>query len=390
MSGDGSFTDNDEPADSDPPSPETLPEMCGSTPTTPAEWEQCYVERWCATTLNCSIGTMYADVQECLEASNWSGGAQRDFDIAENIRAVNDGRASIDVDEFTLCLQELSPSRCNTAGTAAACKLRYDGTVADDGDCYANAECASPGATCSPVDCGAACCTGTCVPKKHLGDPACSGSGLNACEPGLVCGPHGCVAGEPGDDCTTNSDCDAGGYCDHVGLASGVCAADHGEGATCSSVLQCGGETGCVGLKRSVGTATCRRLSEPGDACDDYCLGAMYCDLPASGLGVCRALPSGEEPCNAFLWCLGVHEQCGPGGYCEGRIPDGESCSDPNLVCEVGSFCTSVWSEPSPVCRAQLADGETGCTQDYQCQSHLCGGSPASPGECLVGSASCP
>jgi len=281
----------------DAPAAGSLAQMCGSTPTTPAEWEQCYVKRWCETTVHCAIANVFASVQECITASNWSTGTQRDFDASENIRSVNDGRASIDVTQFTNCLSELSTNRCNTAGTAPACKLRYQGTIANGGSCYANADCAGPDALCSPVDCGASCCTGVCTPKKALGSPTCSGAGVNACEPGLVCSSQGCVSGDVGSVCTSNSGCDAAGYCSQIGTQPGVCALDKDANLTCSNVLQCGGETGCVGLIRNVGTPMCRRISQPGDACDDYCLGAMYCDLPASGLGVCKALPSGDQTC---------------------------------------------------------------------------------------------
>lgn len=377
----------------DAPPQGSLAQMCGSAPATPAQWEQCYVKRWCEATINCSITTLYASVQECIDSSEWATGGQRDFDIAENLRAVSDGRATIDVTQFTQCLQELDPTRCNTAGTAVACKLRYDGTIANGQPCYADAECASPGAACTPTDCGAACCTGTCAPKKMLGEGACSGSGLNACEPGLVCSAAhgGCYTGDPGDICRRNTDCDAGAYCDQVGTQQGVCAADKGAGATCNSVLQCGGETGCVGLKRNVGTPQCRRLTEPGDACDDYCLGGMYCDLSnPNGLGVCRNLPVGEEACHSLLPCAGIHKQCGASGHCEPRLQSGQSCANPNLVCDVGLFCTSILGAATPICRPRFADGESGCTQDYQCQSHLCSGSPTSPGQCMTGQSTCP
>lgn len=377
----------------DAPPAGTLAAMCGTTPTTPTQWEQCYVKRWCEATVNCSPLTMYANVQECVDTSGWSTGGQRDFDTAENIRAVSDGRATIDVTEFTQCLVDLGAIHCNTAGTAASCKLRYDGAVANAQPCYADAECAAPGAVCTPTDCGAACCTGTCARKKMLGEGACTGSGVNACEPGLVCSASqgGCYGGDPGDVCARSSDCDARAFCDQIGTQPGICAADKGAGATCKGVLECGEETGCVGLRRNVGTPMCRRLTEPGDACDDYCLGAMYCDLSnPTGLGVCRNLPTGEEPCNSLLPCAGVHQQCGATNHCELRIQNGQSCSNPDLVCDVGMFCTSALGMPGPTCRPQFADGESGCLQDYQCTSHLCSGSFSSPGQCLPGLSTCP
>ncbi len=373
-------------------SPGALATICDGVPTTPAQWEQCYVKRWCEVAVNCTELNAYSDVEECIQTSGYASGGQRDFDIAENIRAVSDGRATIDVARFTACLLETSPEQCNSGAQVAACRLRYKGAIADGQSCYADAECASPGASCTPTDCGDACCTGTCVRKKMLNETACSTTGVNACEPGLVCSlvQGKCIAGDVGTVCVRATDCDPENNCDQIGNSPGLCVADLPVGTSCKNILQCGGESGCVGLKRNVGTPTCRRITEVGDACDWFCLGSLYCDLSnPTGLGVCRTMPQLNQACSDFLPCTGIHNQC-VNGTCQPRLASGASCANPALACDVGLFCTDQLGEANPTCRPLFADGELGCRRDSQCQSHLCSGTASSAGECRPALSSCP
>ena len=389
---DGALDDGDVDPDSlidapiDAP-PGTLAAMCGTTPSTALEWEQCRTKRYCETMVHCTELNSYASPQDCITNYDSLSNGIPNFEIAERVRAVADGRAAIDVAQFEQCLLELSPQRCNTAAAAPSCKLRYTGTIANGQPCYADAECAAPGATCTPQDCGASCCTGTCTPKKQLGETC---DDFGACEPGLVCSTSTltCVTGDVGAVCTRTG-CDPANYCNGVGSQPGLCVADVVAGGACSSLLQCGGETVCVGLQRPVMPPTCRRVTQAGDACDWFCLGNLYCDLPAAtdALGTCRPLPTATQSCSALRPCVGSGVYC-KNGSCQPRASASQACADG--VCRPGLFCTGELGATSPVCRALFADGESGCTADSQCQSHSCSGTQASAGTCTPAQATCP
>lgn len=383
--GDGSGGDDGGPPPPPPPAPGELAELCGGVaPVSVAEWERCRQKRYCQSHVHCSEQNLYASVEECELLLDDVSGGQLGFDTGESARSVAAGRAQLDEREFTQCLRDLSPKLCATAGTAASCGRRYRGVINDQADCFSDAECRSPGATCAPRDCGAACCAGKCTAQKRLGEPC---RDFRACEPGLVCSLTSatCVLGDLGSACG-HYDCDAGGWCD-----GGTCKADRAEGAACDSLLQCGGETSCVGLRRTAQPARCRRVTEEGDACDWYCLGNLVCDLSGSttGLGVCRRLPKqAGESCSALLPCASRELRCDERGACVPRARAGEPCS--GGVCAPGLFCTDQLGEPSPVCRAPMADGATGCVLDAQCRSHLCSGDQSSPGQCLAPRLTCP
>jgi hypothetical protein len=365
--------------------PGDLATMCGSVPTTLQDWERCRVKRLCETLVHCSERNLYTDAQECIALRDTLLDGEVASDVFESTRAVAARRASIDVAAFTQCLQELSPERCSTAGTAPSCATRYTGTVADGQPCFNNAECASPGASCSPSECGASCCAGTCTPRRRLGQ-ACNGTDL--CEPGLVCSISTlkCETGDVGSACGGfDFDCDAGNWCDH-----GICKPDLAEGVQCNSILQCRGETSCVGKYRHVeAVPRCRHVTSVGDACDDFCLGNLLCDLSnPAGFGVCRSLPRRGEPCNPLVGCIGQSDRCGEQGTCIPRTAAGQPCVDG--TCLPGLFCTDQLGAANPVCRVPFADGESGCKQGAQCQSRVCSGNEATPGRCQPAQSMCP
>ncbi|TMQ16498.1 MAG: hypothetical protein E6J90_23630 [Deltaproteobacteria bacterium] len=377
-SGDGSdaSTDAGVPDASDPG--DLLVAMCGSTPATPQDWEHCRAKRFCETHVRCSEQNLYTSPQECIELSDALSGGAIEFDIFEKARAVAAGRAAINVAAFTQCLVDFSPQQCSTAATAPSCPTRYTGTVADGQACFNDAECISPGARCEPTDCGASCCTGTCTPLQKLGQPC---HDFGACEPGLVCSvtTQKCVTGDVGTACG-RYDCDAGNWCNN-----GTCKPDVAEGAPCNSLLQCGGETTCVGTMRLVAPATCRHVTSVGDACDWFCLGNLYCDLSnPDGFGVCRSLPTLDETCSFLRPCIGQNLRCSDPdqGVCIPRTGLGQPCTDG--TCLPGLFCTDQLGAAKPVCRAPFADDETGCMQDAQCRSHICTGDQATAGKCLA------
>jgi hypothetical protein len=211
---------------------------------------------------------------------------------------------------------------------------------------------------------------------------------FTACEPTLQCSPGTmkCVTGAIGSSCTM-LDCEARGWCD---TTDHICEADVRQGAPCTSITQCGGETSCVGLRRMVEPATCRRITQAGDACDWYCLGNLYCDLSnPGGLGVCTPLPTlGQSGCSLLVPCLGRLNRCDSKGQCVGRDQVGQSCT--NGTCMPGLFCTDQLGAASPVCSAPMIDGASGCNRDSQCQSYICDGNQATPGPCRPLEPRCP
>jgi hypothetical protein len=377
-SGDGpidGMPDAAEPAD--------LASMCGSVPVTLADWEQCYAKRWCEVLVHCSEMNLYRDAAECIAKENAVEGGKLASDAFERARAVTAGTASLDTAEFTQCLVDLSTTKCATAGHPPACAKRFTGTIADHQLCYTDVDCASPGAQCQqPANCTQSCCAGTCTPKPKVGQ-ACDDF-VDGCEPGVVCGTDlTCVIGDIGSTCAKRYDCVPGAWCDN-----GTCKVDLGDGGSCDSLLQCGGETTCVGLMRPVAPATCHRVTQVGDTCDYYCLGNLYCDLPATGFGTCQPIPTHGQACSPSLPCLGVDQRCSAQGQCVDRTAVGQACTDG--TCQPELFCTDQLGAGSPVCATRLMDGAPGCNQPAQCQSYVCSGDAAAAGTCQAVQNTCP
>lgn len=384
IAGDAGIPDGGMPDGGSPDAPpEDLATMCGGIPTTLQEWERCYLKRLCETAVHCSRLNQYTDVQECIGLFDAANGGELTFEERERRRAVDAGRASLDVSAFTQCLVELSPRRCSTAGTAPSCATRFVGTIADGASCYSDAECASPGARCAPADCGESCCLGVCEPRAKVGEP-CS---TLECEPGLRCGSQSkCVIGDIGSQCTDFLDCDPNAWCDQN---AGICKPDLQEGDKCNDLIQCGGETTCVGRKlgESGNPGRCLRVTEPGDVCDQRCLGNLYCYRPnLNEMGACRLLPKHGEGCADY--CIGINEHC-ERGLCVTRPGVGDPCS--NGSCRTGLFCTDELDATNPgVCRSRLQDGEGECNQPAQCQSYICSGGQGRPGSCQPTLNTCP
>jgi hypothetical protein len=370
----------DAPADA--PEPESLAAMCGAEPQALAEWDACYLKRECEVRVHCSEKNLYTDVQECIDLLDAVKGGQLAFETFERERSIAAGVASLDEAAFTQCLRELDSRQCSSAGRPPTCPVRFAGTIADQEACTSDIECLSPGARCEPQDCGDSCCLGTCEPRPKLDEPCVD---LFDCEPGLKCSIDSftCITGDVGTPCPHRVDCDPGAWCD-----DGICQPDLGEGEPCFSLLQCGGETTCVGLAREVEPARCRRVTEPGDACDDFCFGNLFCDLSSSdGFGVCRPLPGEGQGCGVLLPCLGRNQRC-DGGICVTRSDVGVSCVDGD--CLPGLYCSDQLGEADPVCRAPLADGASDCNQPAHCESYICDGDEDAPGSCQPSQASCP
>jgi hypothetical protein len=371
-----------EPPDADPPDagppdaevPIDLAALCGAVPVTPDDWERCYQLRVCGWYVRCPINN-YRDLDECLEQADAYSEGRIDWEIRQRQRAIGDGRTSIDERQFAQCLQEFDPTRCNTAATHPSCFLRYHGIVPDDGACHADVECASPGARCEKT-CPEACCEGTCRRQPRLGEDCTTGY---SCEPGLQCALVArrpsvwrCVSGDVGSPCSHPTYCDANAWCDEH---AGICKADRPDGSACGDLLQCRGETTCVG--EIAGNGRCLRVTQPGDVCEDNCKGNLQC-VRRGGVGTCTPLPEPGEPCG--FACAGLGFMCDR-GRCVKRNAIGEACR--NGSCLPGLFC-ALQPDGTSVCESPRADGEA-CTAPLECDSYLC--SP--DGVCLPWRDSC-
>jgi hypothetical protein len=361
-----------------PSDPTDLATICGGTaPVTLDDWENCYQKRKCEWEVGCVTLDTFRDVPDCVASADAMSGGKLAAARRARKRAIEQGRASIDVAAFTQCLIRTSATRCNTALFDPACLTRFSGTIGDDDGCYTDVDCGSPDAKCVAT-CTDACCLGTCQRKARDGE-ACQL--FASCEPGLRCTGTKCVTGDVGTACTRGSvlECDFGAFCDPQTLR---CTPTYPVGNACTDILQCGGNATCVGLSiSSSNPGRCLRNSQPGDPCDDTCHGNLYC-----ASGICRALPRLGESCSTLIPCAGANTICNS-GLCALRSDVNVPCG--RQTCLPGLFCTSDLGDTSPVCAARLADDER-CTAPGQCQSFLCSGSTSLPGVCLPWSDTCP
>ncbi|HET7502513.1 MAG TPA: Dickkopf N-terminal cysteine-rich domain-containing protein [Kofleriaceae bacterium] len=354
--------------------PPELAEICGAVPVTPGDWERCYQHRRCEFTVGCIPENPYRSVQECLDAGDAVELGRLAAELRERERAVAQGRAAIDVAAFARCLIETSGARCNTAQLEPSCATRFLGTVGDGDACFTDIECASPGATCV-ASCSDACCLGTCQPRFREGETC---TDRHSCEPGLQC-HRTCLPGDIGSPCTGDRDCDPGAWCD---VKAGTCKAAFAAGSACTNLLQCSGNTSCVGLSASNQTpGHCLRISEIGDSCDAFCYGNLFCDGQT-----CQPLPDLDETCSSLVPCGGVDTTCS-NGTCVLRSGVGAACAE--QTCMPGLFCTSELGDPRPTCSARRAEGQP-CAAPGHCESFLCAGNSVQPGICLAWSDTCP
>jgi hypothetical protein len=361
--------------------PSDLAMACGGTaPATLDDWENCYQKRKCEWEVGCVTEDQFASVQDCMASADAVSGGELAAERRARKRAVEQGRASIHVAAFTQCLLRTSATRCDTALFDAACLTRFTGTIADGAGCFTSADCASPDAECAPSDCTGACCLGTCQRKFRLGE-ACQL--FDSCEPGLRCTGLTCVSGDLGTPCAKGSvnQCDFGTFCDRQTLR---CTATLAPGSACTSLLQCGGDETCVGLSiSSSNPGHCQRISRPGDRCDDFCFGNLYCDTESK---ICRALPVVGQSCTPLIPCAGANAIC-DSGRCAVRSDIGVPCG--GQTCLPGLFCTSELGDPQPACAARRAVNEP-CAAPSHCQSFLCSGTSGRSGACLPWSDTCP
>jgi hypothetical protein len=355
----------------------------GAVPVTFDDWENCYKRRRCQFEVGCIPQNAYRDVQDCLDHGDAVEGGRLSAELRARRQAVLAGRASINLDAFRHCVVEIGAARCNTTQSNVSCALRFRGTRGDDASCDTDAECVSPGARCAPA-CTDACCAGTCQPKFKVGQPCRDDENGNSCEPGLQC-DHTCRAGDVGTVCSADRDCDTNAWCHlvHAGQP-GACEADFVPGAECTNAVQCGGETSCVDISIVLtNPGHCLRISHPGDHCDFFCYGNLFCDAS----GTCRSLPQRGQSCG-LVSCGGVDTFCDANSMCVLRANLGDACDA--RPCLPGLFCTSELNDPTPTCERPRPDGAN-CALPGHCESYLCSGNKDRQGVCLTTwSDSCP
>jgi hypothetical protein len=367
-----------------PGNPGDLATACGGTaPVTFDDWENCYRKRKCEWEVGCVSLNVFRDVADCIASGDALEGGQLAAERRARKRAVDQARAAINVPAFTTCLLRTSAATCLTALHEPACLTRFTGKIADTQDCFTDIDCASPGAVCQ-TNCPDACCVGSCHRKLRLNE-ACSLS--DSCEPGLVCNGSVCVTGDVGTSCDplrSAIECDFGTFCDSK---TRRCTPQFPPGAECTRLAQCGGDTTCVGLSiSSSNPGHCLRISQPGDQCDDFCFGNLFCDTAAK---ICRKLPAldrTDPACSTLIPCAGTNTICNS-GRCVLRSDVGVSCS--GQTCLPGLFCTSELGDGNPKCAARRADNDA-CASPTHCQSFLCSGNASQPGVCLPWKNTCP
>ncbi|MCA9564117.1 MAG: hypothetical protein KC561_11545, partial [Myxococcales bacterium] len=234
---------------------------------------------------------------------------------------------------------------------------------------------------------------GACLPDGDTGEYGDCGDDPFSCAEGTFCGGEDqCIR-----QCETNQDCAPSDVCQLAqGATSGYCrqTGDNTRGQECASNSQCEAGLFCALAAQSIGV--CTEACTGNDACeeDEWCFrtqGYSAC-LPsgdqttggscADGAEACApghiCLYGGEEEafcarvCTGFPDSCGAEETCEFGGYntnvClpDGEIEVGQSCQDSPADCQAGSVCIGV-SEDSGTCAALCASDPGSCEEDEVC-----------------------
>jgi hypothetical protein len=286
-----------------------------------------------------------------------------DMEFDEIAKSVEAGRVTYDADLAGKCLWLIRTVECTGfENMPDECQNIISGMVAQDGECYQEAECAE-GLYCDET---VSKCPGQCQPYKGLGDECNYGD----CDPDVAsCDWRQDVCVElagTGDVCDY-VDCAAGLVCDYNSDPA-VCLEPAPEGSDCTFSGGCQGGLRCLNGK-------CANPASAGQACDigedfgkDFgeelmfvCVPHHYCDadiIHGQRTGTCQPKKaSGSEcllfyECNSGLLCNGmqINEQIIPGS-CGNPIEAGASCNadfefpecDWDLYCdEQTAVCTTL------------------------------------------------
>jgi hypothetical protein len=322
--------------------------------------------------------------------------------------AIAAGRLSYDAEAAALCLATVNPETCTDIEDQEVCDEVFIGTVSPGGLCYDSMECAVRNSTCDDLDCEEQCCPGTCTSPAELG-AECIDVG---CEPGNHCvnpdyaNDYRCYAGEAGDPCNGDWDCDEEFHCYE---ATSSCVADVGDGV-CTRDEQCTRPLYCLGDAMPDGTGSCAEAVAVGQDCDEECDGYLQCTYmpgsespgscqPHPGVGESCAAPDADCPYNTYcdsvsLECtprLGLDVDCsvnpcrlelvcGPSDICRERPGVGAPCTDG--ACAFGLFCSSeITGNLTGVCWEPQPAGAA-CEYSEHCQSRICAAVEGGTYEC--------
>ncbi|GAB4217274.1 MAG: hypothetical protein OHK0013_44600 [Sandaracinaceae bacterium] len=252
-------------------------------------------------------------------------------------RAVDSGRATLDVASLSACLEEMTCGAVPPACFAVFVGSRRIGErCAQDPDCSRGLHCER-----SEDACGGRCAAALDEGEPCARDAECGGGALFERRPGLACVQESLLS--PG----------------RCGVRTRVVAA---EGEPCGTTL---GSPTRVTLAECQFPAVCRE--------------GRCASEPLSAGAACRA---GIDRCAEGLACggaqcipiVGLDEPCGASAVC--RASEGLEC--------VGEICVSMPDEPGDVCAR-------GCANGLRCIAGLCdepsplGGACQSHADCAMG-----
>ena len=217
----------------------------------------------------------------------------------------------------------------------------------EDGTCDGQGACRKVG---SGKGCGQASCSAD--GNTFTPEPRCDGNG--ACVPGTpqVCTPYPCTTTGCARTCASQTDCDAGTYCD---IAISTCAAKKANGAAATQTYACASG-----------------FLADGVCCNSACTEACRaCNLSGS-TGTCTRV-AGGQPAPGHGSCTNAGSTCG--GSCDGTQ---DTCSYPGASqnCGATASCSSKvyqapgacagngsCSTPAPVtCQYVCNVSQGGCT----------------------------
>lgn len=253
------------------------------------------------------------------------------------------GLIDYDPAEGQACIDDLNALDCNAVDddpmrSIESCQKAFKGKLSQNDRCITSLAC-GPGLVCELSE--DEVCDGVCVMADEVG---CFDDG--DCENGEGCrersGAWRCVeVGDLGAECVNSLDCRAGLQCEYQG--------DDERG-------------------------TCRQLPGLGEACPEWrCASGYACaGDPEDGHPTCVVPPAEGETCMYTGW------ECGPGLFCEDRLPEAvcrplpgedELCSI-DQRCAAGLRCEWDVASASTFCRAPRAENEA-CESNEQCDEGL-------------------
>lgn len=353
----------------------------GANPTYDQAW-QCLNTAICGLFSRCGLPTLQEDCER-VAPYEFFVFDQNDHISQEIIRQqIAAGVTAFHPENLADCIANLGEATCQDLQTDVdfnvLCPI-FTGTVADGDPCVLGTECATRGARCAGdalCQQNDVCCMHMCTPPVALnGD--CSGG--ERCESGAHCVSGVCQSGELGSPCSLLGDCDPAFWCDPD---KKQCQADVAAGGPCTNDDQCPPPQTCLGenLSGAGSMGTCGRADQVNDSCDGTCFGFACYQPDPSMLGTCLAVAGDGESC-ANVPCLGGFK-CDATRHCVRKGDVGDSCASTSDDCRPGLFCsTDVTPGNQGMCTAPQAAGKS-CTDKSQCQSDLCSGGAAAPGQC--------